>query len=113
MDREMNRRERENEAQDAFRAFLRCERSGRDPRTQEERAAMVAISVLLCEGRTGAVDAVREIYGANREARGRRGDMESRILAYIADRYLDRATVYRWLRMARDIYFAVRYPRSE
>lgn len=99
------RRDREAEAQDAFRAVILCERRGRSIRTEQERAALAALSVLDAEGRTGIVDAVREIYG-------RVGTVEDNVIRYCTENFVARATVYRWLRMARDIYVAIRYPRG-
>ena len=101
-----------DEATAAFRALGVCERNGTEPQTEEEKAAKITLSVLMGEGRTGAVDAVRYIY-YDLPDNPTKGQVEGIVTKFCADAYVCRRTAYLWLRASRQLYARIRYPSIE
>lgn len=101
-----------DEATAAFRALGVCERNGTEPQTEEEKAAKITLSVLMGEGRTGAVDAVRYVYYDLPE-KSYKGQVEGLVTQFCTDYFVSRWTAYTWLRISRQLYARVRYPSIE
>ncbi len=101
--------EQKREADRAFRALRAREIRGLPPKTEEERAALITLSVLTSEGRTGVVDVVREVICRKKPATT---TVEGSVAIFCVNNGVTVNTAYRWIRMAKETYRAVRYPDS-
>ena len=108
-------KERRKEVTKAFRVFASHEQStARDETLDHETrlditAVAQTLSVLSSGGKPHIVEAVKHIYFVEPNAPLRKNDIVQRITRFSVNGYVARSTVYAWLAIAREVYWAIRH----
>lgn len=114
----MDKAQQRREATEAFRRYAaHGENPDRDEMLstdawQSDTAVSITISVLNAQGKSHVVDAVREIYFVDPCVPLRRNDIEMRVTHFCMTRYVSRTSVYEWLAIARNVFWAVAHHRG-
>ena len=97
-------------------AFRRYAAHGQNPNYGEmlgtdtwlsDTAVSQTLSVLRAEGKDYIAAAVVAVYFVDPTKPLKKNDIEYRVTAFCVNSYASRATVYRWLSVARTIYWAI------
>lgn len=111
--------EQRRQITEAFRAYAA---HGQNPNHGEmlgtdtwlsDTAVSQTLSVLRAEGKDYIAAAVVAVYFVDPTKPLKKKDIEYRVTAFCVNSYASRATVYRWLSVARTIYWAIAHHNEE
>ena len=108
--------EKRREVTEAFRLYARKKAEGKTVEIfgSDEWLTVSAVSKTLsyfrAMGKPHIAEAVEWVYFADPFEPLRKGDIDGRITRYCTEKYAFSKSVYRWLKDARLIYWAIRYP---
>lgn len=115
----MDRAQQRREASEAFRRYAAHKQN---PNHTEmlgtetwwsDTAVSQTLSVLRAEGKDYIAAAVVAVYFVDPTKPLKKNDIEYRVTAFCVNCYASRATVYRWLSVARTIYWAIAHHNEE
>lgn len=115
----INSTDQRRQVTDAFRGYAaRGEKTNRAEMLNTEvwlsdMAVSQTMSVLKAEGQERIVAVVKAVYFVDPATPLRKHDIEDRVTAYSATNYVSTASIYRWLSIARRIYWAILYHEVE
>lgn len=80
---------------------------------ESDKAVAQTISVLHAEGQDRIVAVVDAVYFKDPTKPLHRNDIDDRVVSYSNTHYVSTASIYRWLSIARRIYWAILYHEVE
>jgi hypothetical protein len=110
----INSAEQRKQVTEAFRGY--AARSGATVHTEKretDTAVSQTISALRAIGQERVVAVVKAVYFTNPTEPLHKHEIEDRVIAYSMTHYVSTASIYRWLSIARRIYWAILYHEVE
>ena len=108
------RRDQRKQITEAFRAYaMKRGTVGYADMLDTDKAVAQTLSVLHAEGQDRIVAVIDAVYFKDPAKPLHRSDIDERVISYSITHYVSTASIYRWLSIARRIYWAILYHEVE